>query len=108
MNSPFLSLSQTAWIAANDSGFAVFDSFPVTPGHVVVVTRRVVATWFEATEAEQSDLMALVNEVKLILDERLKSKPDGYNVGSNAGEAAGQAVPHLHIHVIPRYRGDVV
>ena len=43
----------------------------------------------------------------MILDERLKSKPDGYNVGSNAGEAAGQTVPHLHIHVIPRYNGDV-
>jgi superfamily II DNA or RNA helicase/diadenosine tetraphosphate (Ap4A) HIT family hydrolase/HKD family nuclease/phage repressor protein C with HTH and peptisase S24 domain len=107
MNSPFLSLSQTIWLAANDAAFAVFDSFPVTPGHVLVVTRRVVATWFEATEDEQSALMSLVNEVKLILDERLQPKPDGYNVGFNAGEAAGQTVPHLHVHVIPRYRGDV-
>jgi diadenosine tetraphosphate (Ap4A) HIT family hydrolase len=76
MNSPFLSLSQTIWLAANDAAFAVFDSFPVTPGHVLVVTRRVVATWFEATEDEQSALMSLVNEVKLILDERLQPKPD--------------------------------
>lgn len=85
----------------------MFDRFPVTPGHVLVVTRRIVVTWFEATAAEQSALMSLVNEVKSILDERLKPKPDGYNVGFNAGEAAGQTVPHLHIHVIPRYRGDV-
>lgn len=107
MNSPFLSLSRTVWIAANDSAFAVFDSFPVVPGHVLVVTRRMVPTWFEATVAEQVDLMSLVNEVKSILDERLMPKPHGYNVGFNAGEAAGQTVPHLHIHVIPRYHGDV-
>ncbi len=72
-----------------------------------MVTRRVVATWFEATPEEQAALMSLVNEVKVILDERLNPKPDGYNVGFNAGEAAGQTVPHLHIHVIPRYKGDM-
>ena len=64
-------------------------------------------TWFEATQAEQAAVMLLVNDVKSILDELLKPKPDGYNVGFNAGEAAGQTVPHLHIHVIPRYKGDV-
>ncbi|MEZ6031787.1 MAG: DEAD/DEAH box helicase family protein [Planctomycetaceae bacterium] len=107
MTSPFVSHSPTDWITANDAAFAVFDRFPVTPGHALVVTHRVVATWFEATAAEQSALMSLVNEVKAILDERLTPKPDGYNVGFNAGAAAGQTVPHLHIHVIPRYRGDV-
>lgn len=107
MTSSFVSHSPTDWITANDAAFAVFDRFPVTPGHVLVVTHRVVATWFEATAAEQSALMSLVNEVKSILDERLNPRPDGYNVGFNAGEAAGQTVPHLHIHVIPRYEGDV-
>ncbi len=105
--SPFLTQPQTDWIASNAEAFAVFDRYPVSAGHALVVTRRVVANWFEATVAEQTALMALVNEVKVILDERLKPKPDGYNVGFNAGEAAGQTVPHLHIHVIPRYRGDV-
>lgn len=107
MTSPFLDHQPSDWIAANDVAFAVFDGFPVTAGHALVVTRRVVATWFDATAAEQAGLMSLVNDVKAILDEQLDPKPDGYNVGFNAGEAAGQTVPHLHIHVIPRYRGDV-
>lgn len=107
MHTPFLEVTNSTWLVSNDVAFALFDNFPVTPGHVLIVTRRVVATWFEATQSEQSALMSLVNEVKSILDERLKPKPDGYNVGFNAGEAAGQTVPHLHIHVIPRYRGDV-
>ncbi len=63
------------------------------------------ATWFEATPEERTALFDLVDEVKRALDERLH--PDGYNIGINAGEAAGQTVPHLHVHVIPRYRGDV-
>ena len=50
--------------------------------------------------------MALVNVIKLLLDDRLNPKPDGYNVGFNSGDAAGQTVPHVHIHVIPRYLGD--
>jgi len=107
MTSPFLSSSSETWITANDTAFAIFDNFPVTPGHVLVVTRRLVPTWFDATQAEQAAVMLLVNEVKSILDELLKPEPDGYNVGFNAGEAAGQTVPHLHIHVIPRYKGDV-
>jgi diadenosine tetraphosphate (Ap4A) HIT family hydrolase len=107
MDSVFLSKPKSVWITANDLAFAVYDEFPVVPGHVLVMTRRLVATWFDATEAEQVSLMSLVNDVKSILEERLKPKPDGYNVGFNAGEAAGQTVPHLHIHVIPRYRGDV-
>ena len=107
MNLPFLSIPEKEWIVSNDSAFAVFDGFPVTFGHALVVARRVIPTWFEATPTEQAALMLLVNAVKAILDERLTPKPDGYNVGFNAGEAAGQTVPHLHIHVIPRYHGDV-
>ncbi len=98
---------ESFWIASNALAFAVPDGFPVSPGHTLIVTRRIICSWFEATSEEQSALMSLVNEVKSILDERLQPKPDGYNVGFNAGEAAGQTVPHLHIHVIPRYHGDV-
>jgi superfamily II DNA or RNA helicase/HKD family nuclease len=70
-----------------------------------VVPRRVIATWWEATDDERADILALVDELKRRLDTELQ--PDGYNVGFNAGLAAGQTVGHLHIHVIPRYRGDV-
>jgi diadenosine tetraphosphate (Ap4A) HIT family hydrolase len=78
----------------------------VTPGHTLVVPRRDVATWFDATRAEQLAMLELVDEVKRALDAGTP-RPDGYNVGFNAGEAAGQTVMHLHVHVIPRFRGDV-
>jgi diadenosine tetraphosphate (Ap4A) HIT family hydrolase len=103
--SPFLAVPASEWLAANRSAFVIADRFPVSPGHALVVSRRVIATWWEATDDERADILALVDEVKRRLDAELQ--PDGYNVGFNAGAAAGQTVGHLHIHVIPRYRGDV-
>jgi diadenosine tetraphosphate (Ap4A) HIT family hydrolase len=105
--SPFLAVPVCEWLCSNELAFAVFDGFPVSPGHVLVVTRRMVATWFDATDEEQAALMGLVNEAKRRLDVRLEPKPDGYNVGFNCGAASGQTVPHVHIHVIPRYVGDM-
>ncbi|MCX7412189.1 MAG: DEAD/DEAH box helicase family protein [Planctomycetia bacterium] len=105
--SPFVEVPEAEWVCANGLCFAIYDSYPVSPGHVLVITRRVVPTFFECTAAEQVALMELVGEVKALLDERLDPKPDGYNVGFNAGAAAGQTVPHVHVHVIPRYTGDM-
>ncbi len=104
-DSPFLAVPASEWLAANHSAFVIADRFPVSPGHALVVPRRMIATWWEATEDERADILALVDEVKRRLDGELQ--PDGYNVGFNAGAAAGQTVGHLHVHVIPRYRGDV-
>ena len=104
MSSVFLDLPRSTWIASNDLAFAIRDNYPVTEGHTLVITSRLVETWFEATADEQRAVLALVAEVKASLDRDLH--PDGYNVGFNAGEAAGQTVPHLHMHVIPRYDGD--
>jgi len=104
--SPFVELPQTDWVCANALAFAVYDRFPVSPGHVLVITRRVVPTFFECTADEQAALMELVGEVKRLLDQR-DPKPNGYNVGFNSGAAAGQTVPHVHVHVIPRYAGDM-
>lgn len=106
-SSPFLSIAPDEWIASNAVAFAIFDRYPVSPGHALVITRRLVPTWFDATAAEQAGLMKLVNVVKAKLDKTLDPRPDGYNVGFNAGDAAGQTVPHVHIHVIPRYAGDM-
>ena len=105
--SPFLRIPESEWHCANALCFAIFDSFPVSRGHVLVITRRVVPTFFECTQPEQAALMELVGEVKRLLDQQLDPKPDGYNVGFNAGTAAGQTVPHVHVHVIPRYEGDM-
>ncbi|MFM7135530.1 MAG: DEAD/DEAH box helicase family protein, partial [Planctomycetota bacterium] len=105
--SPFALIPESEWLCASPLCFAIYDSFPVSPGHVLVITRRVVATYFDCTPDEQAALMQLVGEVRGLLDERLDPKPDGYNVGFNAGAAAGQTVPHVHVHVIPRYSGDM-
>ncbi len=105
--SPFVEIPKEQWVCSNELAFAIFDGFPVSVGHVLVLTKRIVPTWFEASPEEQSSLMSLVNEVKQHLDASLRPKPNGYNVGFNAGEAAGQTVMHVHIHVIPRYVGDM-
>jgi diadenosine tetraphosphate (Ap4A) HIT family hydrolase len=105
MSSPFLAIDPSAWVASNELAFAIRDRFPVTDGHTLVVPKRLVATWFDASREEQQAIFDLVEEVKRQLDAELS--PDGYNVGFNAGAAAGQTVMHLHVHVIPRYRGDM-
>lgn len=101
----FCTLTADKVVAANDLAIALLDGFPVSPGHTLVVTKRHVATWFDASPDEQRAVLALVDQVKQQLDRQYA--PAGYNVGFNAGEAAGQTVMHLHVHVIPRYRGDV-
>ena len=103
-SSPFLRIPASERVAANTLAFAVRDRYPVSPGHTLVVPRRHIATWWEATPAERAALLELVEEVKAHLDAELH--PDGYNVGFNDGAAAGQTVGHLHVHVIPRYAGD--
>lgn len=80
------------------------DAFPVTPGHMLVVPRRHVASYFELSSEEQLELWRTVNEVKSALDRQ--RAPAGYNIGVNDGPAAGQTVEHAHVHVIPRYPGD--
>jgi len=104
-DSPFLAIPASEWVLANDSAFVVADRFPVSRGHALVVPRRLIGSWWEATDQERADMLALVDELKRQLDAELK--PDGYNVGFNDGAAAGQTVGHLHIHVIPRYHGDM-
>lgn len=84
---------------------AVRDRDPVSPGHTLIVPRRHVGTWFDATVAEQRAILTAITEIRRQLDQEID--PDGYNVGFDAGEAAGQTVMHLHVHVIPRFHGDV-
>ena len=85
--------------------FARYDRYPVSEGHTLIITKRHVSSFFELTQHEMSEITELIVRVEKILDDRFK--PDGYNVGINIGEAAGQSVWHVHVHVIPRYHGDV-
>jgi diadenosine tetraphosphate (Ap4A) HIT family hydrolase len=105
MTSPFLQLPPEAHVASNALAFAIRDGFPASPGHTLIVPRRLVATWFEASREEQVAMLELVDAAKAQLDAELQ--PDGYNIGINVGPAAGQTVMHLHIHLIPRFHGDV-
>ncbi len=89
----------------NDRAAAFPDAFPVSRGHTLVVPRRHVPDYFDLAEAEQAALWRLVAEVKSRLDR--EQAPAGYNVGVNVGPAGGQTVWHAHVHVIPRYPGDV-
>jgi diadenosine tetraphosphate (Ap4A) HIT family hydrolase len=92
-------------LAENALAVAFKDAFPVSPGHALIVPRRHVEGLFDLTAEEQAALWRLLPEVKARLDSR--HAPAGYNVGVNVGEAAGQTVPHVHVHLIPRYAGDV-
>ena len=91
-------------LAESALALAVFDSFPVSPGHALVVPKRHVATIFDMADDEYAECFRLVRTVKDLLLARFV--PDGFNVGANCGEAGGQSVWHAHIHVIPRYKGD--
>jgi diadenosine tetraphosphate (Ap4A) HIT family hydrolase len=84
---------------------ALWDGYPVSPGHALIIPRRHVPSLFDATEQEQSALLVMVNSARAIIDR--SHRPDGYNIGLNVGAAAGQTVFHLHVHVIPRFVGDV-
>jgi diadenosine tetraphosphate (Ap4A) HIT family hydrolase len=90
----------------DESVLGLWDGYPVSPGHALLVPRRHIALWDEATSAEQVGLTAAIDIAQNAVREH--HAPAGFNVGMNLGAAAGQTVPHLHIHVIPRYTGDVV
>ena len=103
---PFCTLpSDRATIAESATVYAIFDRFPVSKGHALVIPTRHVSNYFDLTLQEQMDCLILLNEVKAILQKQFN--PDGFNVGINIQAAAGQTVPHAHIHLIPRYQGDV-
>jgi diadenosine tetraphosphate (Ap4A) HIT family hydrolase len=91
-------------LVENDHAIAVFDSFPVSPGHSLVLPRRHVVTIWELDADEYAACFGLVRELRPLLEARFS--PDGFNVGANCGEAGGQSVWHAHIHVIPRFKGD--
>lgn len=89
---------------ANRHGVVVRDGFPVSPGHTLVIPRRHLASYFDLQEEERNALLALLEGAKRALDSEFQ--PDGYNIGINDGAAAGQTIPHLHLHLIPRYTAD--
>lgn len=92
-------------ILESASVFAIYDKFPVSNGHVLIIPKKHVSNYFELSFKEQSACWFVLNAVQKIIQEKIN--PDGFNVGININETAGQTVPHVHIHLIPRYNGDV-
>lgn len=102
---PFCSLSDEPVFHEGVLVRGLWDAFPVNPGHALLIPRRHVASWFEATRAEQAELLEAVEVARAEIDRRFGA--DGFNLGINVGAAAGQTISHLHLHVIPRRTGDV-
>lgn len=102
---PFCSLDAHRIVFADDLALALDDAFPVSPGHALAIPRRHAGSWFELTVRERQAVLGMVDRLK----ERIEHSrtPSGYNIGINDGLAAGQTVPHVHVHLIPRYDGDV-
>ena len=92
-------------ILGNALAFVIFDKYPVNPGHALIVPRRHVGSYFDTTPEERAAMLELLFAAKERTDRQLE--PDGYNIGVNVGEAAGQTVGHVHMHLIPRFHGDV-
>lgn len=101
----FCSVPSDRLVASNELAFAIRDRFPVSPGHTLIIVRQHVADWWSTTGEQRTAVDDLITRVKHELDGHYH--PAGYNVGFNDRPAAGQTVDHLHIHVIPRYRGDM-
>ena len=103
---PFCRLSRRVEIICETATcVAFYDGYPVSPGHALIIPKRHVANYFDLTNHEREAMNVVLQYVKQKVDERFH--PDGYNVGININEAAGQSVFHCHMHLIPRYKGDV-
>lgn len=102
---PFCNLpKERVWLQSLHS-LAILDAFPLTEGHTLVIPKRHVVSVFELRQEQLNDLASIVAKVRKVL--QAKYRPEGFNVGTNEGLAAGQTVAHAHIHVIPRRKGDV-
>ncbi len=92
-------------VLRNALAYVLFDRHPVTPGHCLIIPVRHVADYFATTPPERQAMLELADEARALLERDFS--PRGYNLGINVGAVAGQTVPHVHLHLIPRYPGDV-
>lgn len=101
---PFCNLPPDRIIDSNEFALVIRDGYPISRGHTLIVPKRHTGSFFDTSDQEKLALFDLVTKAKMKLDQELS--PNSYNIGINDGSAAGQTVPHLHIHLIPRYLGD--
>ena len=102
----FCALPEERIVGQNPHFILTFDQYPVPKGHMLIIPKRHIQSFFELKESEILDLFLIISSAKAMIES--KCNPDAYNIGVNDGKLAGQTVMHLHIHLIPRYKGDVV
>ena len=103
--SVFLTISEDRIINRGKHFFMIYDAFPVSKNHLLIISNELREDYFSLKEEEQLDLIKMINLGKTIIEKEIM--PDGYNIGMNCGEASGQTVMHFHCHLIPRFNGDV-
>ena len=104
MDCVFCGIQKDRIIYQDSLWIAILDGYPVSEGHTLLIPKRHCETYFDLNQVELGTLIGAIDHVKEMLDS--KYKPNGYNIGMNCGEAAGQTIMHCHIHIIPRYNGD--
>ncbi len=103
---PFCDVPDRRVLDSNELAFVIRDAYPVAPGHTLVISRRHIASFFQLGSTEQAAMFSLLLRAQTVLQQEFE--PAGYNIGINDGEAAGQTVAHVHLHLIPRRKSDVV
>lgn len=98
---PFCDIPPERIVAESELCVAIRDAYPVTEGHTLIITRRHVESWFDTTDGERLEMLRMDDELAGT------QGADGHNLGLNVGQAAGQTIPHVHLHIIPRRDGDV-
>ena len=105
MMSVFSQITNKEYLFAGEHFFAIYDRYPVSPGHLLIISKNDKQDFFSLDKTERIELNELIIEAKNLI--QLKFSPDGYNIGMNCGVSAGQTVMQFHCHVIPRYHGDM-
>jgi diadenosine tetraphosphate (Ap4A) HIT family hydrolase len=101
---PFCNLPVSRIVHASDMAVAIRNAFPIPPDHILVLPGKHVGSFFELERNERDAALDLLDFAHGALERELG--PAGYNIGINDGQATGQTVPHLHVHLIPRFTGD--
>ena len=105
MSCPFCSIDESRIAFSNDLVIAIWDQFPVSPGHLLIIPHRHAPAWSDLNPVEKSAIWSAIDQGQAVISEQFR--PDGFNVGFNERAAAGQTIFHFHLHIIPRYAGDV-
>ncbi|HKL75781.1 MAG TPA: HIT family protein [Halanaerobiales bacterium] len=105
MSCPFCNINEDKIIAKNKFSYAIYDKYPVNKGHILIISKEHIRDYFDASTEVREAIFDLMEDCKSLLDN--KYNPNGYNIGFNCGKEAGQTIMHFHLHLIPRYEGDI-